>query len=176
MDKETRDMIGTAAFVDLLASMDPDDLDSYVIPALPAPFGGDEPERFWVARVGRSHILVDTHNDAPRLRVHAHKSEQEAADCHRKNAAETRAKIALGERMADAMRRGDFRTVMECVTAMAQSVGVDVQMFDMGTLAALVAEATEATVDLTPPGYVPGRPVTPGVPDGVPPEWPGMYL
>lgn len=164
MDQQQRDMISTGQFDALLATVDADDLEVFVIPGLPAPFGSGEPTQFTVARVGRTHLqAIDDE-----LKCHAHASEDEARECHRRNMIETRAKVEQATALVTAMERGDMRGAQRIAMEMAQKImdnggpHISVQMVNMSD--------PDATQDLS--GYTPGRPV----PDNVPPEWPGMYL
>lgn len=163
MDKQQRDMIAMGEFNALLATVDADDLEVFVIPGLPAPFGSGEPTQFTVARIGRSHLQAI----GDELKCHAHESESEAIECHARNMAETRTKIEQTRAMVAAMERRDMREVIRIASVMAERImdngGPEIHVLQMPT-------DPDATQDLS--GYVPGRPA----PDIVPPEWPGMYL
>ena len=164
-----RSALAEGSFDELIAGLDPDEVDSYVIPGLPAPFGNGEPSSFIVARVGRVHLFAIDDS----LKCHTHDSDQEAANCHAEGKIATQNKIRISEELIAAMRAGDVGRVLALVNTMADVINasnggprVRVEMIDM--------TGNEDTVPITPPPYMPGRPAT--APDTVPPEWPGMYL
>lgn len=178
MDEYLRGHIAAGDFLAFLAEIDPDAIDVFRVPGLPAPFGTGEEMRLSVAVVGRVHLHAWADGT---MRCHAHEDHAEAMACHRDGVAQTQQKIEMVHELQRALRSGDPNRIARIVGQLAGGMlgeGVDVRthVINMGG----DGEDTEVLAPVSAPPappttYQPGRPTK--APDTLPPDWtPGMYL